>query len=1167
MTIQDPISGQEVDLDSIYMHEKRSMTTDYPDSCSLAPLDSKMYNSDYMAWLFSGSSGIPQANSLNGVAFKNGIPARTRVQGVKEAMLRAWVKYYDQVYWAFRGLQGDNDSNGTREDLQGTKIWTDSRRGDGSNGSSLYFSGNTIRRLILMNSDSLGSMKLISSLLTSYSTPLTYATANALAQFNDPSDSSVFNSIYSSSVRPQDCTYHFLILFTDGRPINDANGTNMDSPYLDSSLRGKAEDGNAVLASNRQLINPNNKYWNIMNLAAAAAHLGNSLPVKDYPISEWPKSGGKDVSDLLPFWINKRGGSQLDYKKHPIQTMTVGVSLTGSATDANSPKARLFRAAALGDPRRTSWDLKQLKPFEIDTNPNSPNYGKKDPNSVYFFDAADPEQLVDYLDRAFYEATNMGGNVSSAAPALPTVGASLGNQIYLAQFSIPESSKMGPVWSGDLLMFPVREVNGQTRILDANGDLIKGEISSSKAVWSASSILRNRTWKNRIVYTRRPATSSDTNPPLIRVRVDGQNPTDDQGFRAIRDLLPGSDDNSKLFAWKYLVGADLDGLTTRSNIMGDVINSSPAVMNYTSLPSSVASISPALANAWSQASASGRSLRQFRLVVVGDNQGFMHGFGEVSWVEPVVDSSGNTFNLTRAVADELWAFVPTDVLPYIDYFLKTSNPHRYALDGSPTAYLLDRPQGAKEVIGNGKFDVGSSNEDALIIFGLGKGGRSYYALDVKDPGAPSMRWSLCPDEPSNWPSGRFLMDGGLSGVISKMGYSTAIPTPARMIFGHPPLVNDFIFLGGGYSVPEIEANYPTPGANSKLGRCVIALEATTGRIARVWDLSKKSGLGPISGGVIPYEFVRGSGIHTRAYFTDYYGGLWALGGASTSTAPATKGFRLDTPRLDQWAPDARALFKQAPNNGLVSTWPVPFSLPTPLPVRASDPKVSPAAVGIAWVTGDRMNPLDQLYGSNNPKPTQHRLNVFFDRQDSALLGIDANGANDGWMYDFTNNSRPGLPALDPSNKDYYLKSKLGYYINFPSYSSDFVAKGVIPPLLLGGAIFYSAFLPTSVDPCSGGQGETYTYRICNVIHPVASNSDAAYLVDVDGCKSGRVLKFSGVAGQLAARSPITVVQAGVNPIATDGSGNGDAVKGLQIKSMQGTLENRFVRPRMWRSVR
>lgn len=71
--------------------------------------------------------------------------------------------------------------------------------------------------------------------------------------------------------------------------------------------------------------------------------------------------------------------------------------------------------------------------------------------------------------------------------------------------------------------------------------------------------------------------------------------------------------------------------------------------------------------------ATGKNPR-FRVIFVGTNQGQLHAFGEISWEEsytttlqndPSDPSKGSrdvTRKMVKGVADELWAFVPTDFL-------------------------------------------------------------------------------------------------------------------------------------------------------------------------------------------------------------------------------------------------------------------------------------------------------------------------------------------------------------------------------------------------------------------------------------------------------------------------------------------------------------------------
>ena len=112
---------------------------------------------------------------------------------------------------------------------------------------------------------------------------------------------------------------------------------------------------------------------------------------------------------------------------------------------------------------------------------------------------------------------------------------------------------------------------------------------------------------------------------------------------------------------------------------------------------------------------------RFRLILVGDNQGWIHGFGEVTKTIP--DPNGDGKSLVTGAVDELWAFMPTDFLANLNYITQTSNTHRFMADGSPSIYFLDLPASGNGP-GNGVVDA-SGSDRAIAVIGLGKGGRSY----------------------------------------------------------------------------------------------------------------------------------------------------------------------------------------------------------------------------------------------------------------------------------------------------------------------------------------------------------------------------------------------------------------------------------------------------------
>lgn len=152
--------------------------------------------------------------------------------------------------------------------------------------------------------------------------------------------------------------------------------------------------------------------------------------------------------------------------------------------------------------------------------------------------------------------------------------------------------------------------------------------------------------------------------------------------------------------------------------------------------------------------ATGNTLKLFRNRV--DDQGTRNVLGDIVNSVPVyvkkprfnyVDTGYSSFvasNATRAgtvytaandgmlhafdadTGDERWAYVPTAVMGAMPQLADENYPntHKFLADGAPTV---------------GDIYDGSAWSTVLIA-GLNKGGRSYYALDVTDPAAPKALW-------------------------------------------------------------------------------------------------------------------------------------------------------------------------------------------------------------------------------------------------------------------------------------------------------------------------------------------------------------------------------------------------------------------------------------------
>lgn len=1186
------------------------------------------YNKDYLWWAFFGTdskdpvTGVvsnlntfavaAQNDSLGGgvepagypaTSWNNGLTGMTRFQALKYAAIKAWFDNEGtdpnappRVWWGYRFLDDTEDGR--------SSVSTD-------NGSAS--STQVTRDIRLFNRATGGvpssGVKHFQDMEPSTSTPLTHAFANAYAQlaltndaqstFGAGNGKAIGQSGTDTSPIPP-CRKSFVVVFTDG--IANDSGIKNGDPYA----AGTEPAGNTALGAPSSLL-PGNANFNVWSLAGAAAHY---IPKGVYA---GPTKGSYSLDKYEPYLVTSRGATPSAPRR--IRTMTVGMSLAGVLSDVNSGKADLFRAALYGNPDTKSWSL-STKPFD-------PNDSSSDPTiNPFYFDATDVTTLSGALTAILAEVT--GGSASVAAPASPLVGLSLGNQAYLGLFQTVK----GPRWKGDLLMAGLYIGPKGVTFLDDSGNAVS-TVNDQNAIWSANQDIflaaGGRGWKGRKIYTNLPGTTT-----LVEF---------DEGTAAITNAMLGvPDDTTRNAYMRFMKGAGptaeaaasesaAPASDIRNDIMGDIINSAPTVLEYpmSAIPSSSFLASVAVPSG---------ATPHFRVIFAGDNQGIFHAFGEVSWTtqgtitfftttidpvtgDPVTTTTTTTGLIPHGKVDELWAFIPGEYLGSIGQLRARTNPHRYMVDGTPTVYFKDVPA-TGQVRGDG---VVNGNDVVRVIAGERKGGRSYYAFDFADlskvlSNAPGvMAWKLVPDDVASTATGQ-------QNVIRHMGYSTTTPAIARVNTASA-VDQDMVFLGGGLSTKAVDSAFAGDStfndSSAKLGRSIVAFDVVKGPSTNLytWNFNdsafttKFGAMGCIPAGVVPMEFFQGSAHTQRVYFADAPtdpnatstsprgGGVWALGNAGLAVNGV---IRLDSSSIDDWTgatknattQGVRHIF-QTPTGWSITTTPTPFLLNGPYPaVRTVDPKSAPVAVGISFGTGDRNDPMDNDGINPTASGTAYNnwMNVIFDRQDSASLsgvsgvattnldtpGIQQGKTNsDGDIADLTTVSAftgtfNGY-SVDPANSAFYLKQKLGYKLNMGSATAKsggyFFPKVITNSVVLNGVLFFSDFLPASGTDACKGTGITNTYRICNVLQPTfnsgSANANPTSFNGGDPTCSGIVLTYPNLPGEITALGTAAVIQSGQG----SNGGNPGTISnaGAQVGGSFGKTGGFGFKPRSWRIVR
>ncbi|MDJ0939076.1 MAG: PilC/PilY family type IV pilus protein [Woeseiaceae bacterium] len=203
---------------------------------------------------------------------------------------------------------------------------------------------------------------------------------------------------------------------------------------------------------------------------------------------------------------------------------------------------------------------------------------------------------------------------------------------------------------------------------------------------------------------------------------------------------------------------DNDPTTTVRRMMGDPLHSQPAAISYGGTPTA-----PDL------------------VVYTATNDGYVHA----------IDAD---------TGQELWAFIPREHLPKLsNLFFNADAPFKtYGVDGDIVPIVADRDNDGIIEQGDGDF--------VYIIFGMRRGGDTYYALDVTDRNSPKVKWRVSAPE---------------------FGQTWSRPTVAVIDIDDPGLNSDkaVVVIGGGYDTAHDTLTHPATADTQGAGIFFLDLES------------------------------------------------------------------------------------------------------------------------------------------------------------------------------------------------------------------------------------------------------------------------------------------------------------------------------------------------------
>jgi type IV pilus assembly protein PilY1 len=253
---------------------------------------------------------------------------------------------------------------------------------------------------------------------------------------------------------------------------------------------------------------------------------------------------------------------------------------------------------------------------------------------------------------------------------------------------------------------------------------------------------------------------------------------------------------------------DSDPSTTARNVMGDPLHSQPAAVVY-----------------------GGSEGNEDVVVFTATNDGYLHAIDGTTGVE-------------------LWSFIPKELLPNLMplYFNLDASFKQYGIDGDVVPVVADDNK-------NGVID---GTDFVYVIFGMRRGGNSYYALDVTDKNTPKLLWNV------SYPG---------------FGQSWSRPVVTRIDINDPGLNSNkaVVIVGAGYDSVHDTPVHPSTADNEGAG--IFMLDLKTG--TELWRAGRDVGADRQLANMtraFPSQIrvidINGDHFADRMYASDVSGQIW-----------------------------------------------------------------------------------------------------------------------------------------------------------------------------------------------------------------------------------------------------------------------------------------------------
>lgn len=385
---------------------------------------------------------------------------------------------------------------------------------------------------------------------------------------------------------------------------------------------------------------------------------------------------------------------------------------------------------------------------------------------------------------------------------------------------------------------------------------------------------------------------------------------------------------------------------------------------------------------------------------------------------------------------EQFAFIPKELLSNLPTIAGTTGSHPYGLDGDISVWL-------KESNDTDDTIEVADGDHVYVYVGMRRGGNNYYALDVTDRTAPTLKWAI---------------KGGVGGTagFEELGQSWSKPTLTSIQYGASS--KKVLIFSGGYDVAQ-DAN--PLNTDDSIGRAIFIVDADTGE--RLWwagptgsgaDFELATLTNSIPSDVRLFDSNL-DGDTDRLYVGDMRGQIFRFDFAATATDMSGTGLRLANLGGSTEADNRR------------------FFYPPDLVITNHQGTYISLNIG----SGYRAHPLNPVNANGTPGA---RVNDrFYSLRDPYVVGAIPAGTIVTTITDgVSGNLFDATSSLVTSTADITsLANSSGWYITLGNGSGE---KVLASSLTINGEIFFTTYTPpasvTRTD-CAPPPGIGRLYRV------------------------------------------------------------------------------------------